>query len=49
MKHFGSGMNNLTPKWEKYFVDTTGKKASASTKTPKTDMYIGNQHISLKK
>lgn len=49
MKHFGSGMNNLTPKWEKYFIDTTGKKASASTKTPKTDMYIGNQHISLKK
>lgn len=49
MKHFGSGMNDLTPEWEKYFIDTTGKKANASTKTPKTDMYIGNQHISLKK
>ena len=49
MKHFGSGNASLKPKWESYFIKTTGKKAAASTKTPKTDMYIGNQHISLKK
>ena len=49
MKHYGASSASLTDKWEDYFVQTTGKKASASTKTPKTDMYIGNQHISLKK
>ena len=49
MKHFGSGNAPLTPKWNSYFIKTTGKPAGGSTKTPKTDMYIGGQHISLKK
>ena len=49
MKHFGSSSAQLTPKWESYFIKTTGKKAAAATKTPKTDMYLGKQHISLKK
>lgn len=49
MKHFGASSAPLTDTWESYFIKTTGKKASASTKTPKTDMYIGDQHISLKK
>ena len=49
MQHFGSGVSSLTPEWNQYFVDATKKSASASTKTPKTDMFIGNTHISLKK
>ncbi len=49
MKHFGSGNAPLTSKWNSYFIKTTGKPAGGSTKTPKTDMYIGGQHISLKK
>ena len=49
MKHFGSGNAPLTPKWNSYFIQTTGKPAGGSTKTPKTDMYIGGQRISLKK
>lgn len=49
MEHFGSGSTKLTDAWDKYFVDTTGKSAPAPTRTPKTDMYIGDQRISLKK
>jgi hypothetical protein len=49
MEHFGSGSASLSRGWNKYFIQTTGKDASAATKTPKTDMYIGRQHISLKK
>ena len=49
MKHFGSGNSPLTSEWDSYFIKTTGKSAGASTKTPKTDMYIGNERISLKK
>ena len=49
MKHFGSGNAALTSKWNSYFIQTTGKPAGGSTKTPKTDMYIGGEHISLKK
>jgi hypothetical protein len=49
MKHYGSGTVDLTKEWEQYFLETTGKKAPATTKTPKTDMYIGDQRISLKK
>jgi len=49
MKHFGSGNAPLNPKWDSYFIQTTGKPAGGSTKTPKTDMYIGKQNISLKK
>jgi len=49
MKHFGSDSATLNPKWDSYFIKTTGKSAGATTRTPKTDMYIGNQHISLKK
>lgn len=49
MKHFGSGNAPLNPEWDNFFVQTTGKKAGAATKTPKTDMYIGKEHISLKK
>jgi hypothetical protein len=49
MKHFGSGNAELNPKWNSYFIQTTGKPAGRTTKTPKTDMYIGGQRISLKK
>ncbi len=49
MQHFGSGVSPLTKGWEQYFKDATKKPAHSSTKTPKTDMYIGNMHISLKK
>ena len=49
MKHFGASSANLTKEWDQYFIKVTGKPAGASTKTPKTDMYINNQHISLKK
>jgi len=49
MEHYGAGTADLTNEWESFFLKATGKKAGASTKTPKTDMYIGNQHISLKK
>ena len=49
MKHFGSGNAELNPKWDSYFIKTTGKPAGRTTKTPKTDMYIGNERISLKK
>ena len=49
MEHFGSGSASLSRGWNDYFIQTTGKDAAAATKTPKTDMYIGRQHISLKK
>ena len=49
MEHFGSGSAKLNPRWDKYFIDATGKSAPSTTRIPKTDMYIGNQHISLKK
>jgi len=49
MKHYGAGYADLNPEWDKYFLNATGKSAPAPTKTPKTDMYIGGQHISLKK
>lgn len=49
MKHFGSDNVDLTKEWDQYFIDATGSSAPKPTKTPKTDMYIGNQHISLKK
>ena len=49
MEHYGMGSASLTKGWDDYFVQTTGKSAAAATKTPKTDMYIGNQQISLKK
>lgn len=49
MEHFGSGSTKLTSEWDKYFVKLTGKPAPAPTRTPKTDMYIGNERISLKK
>jgi hypothetical protein len=49
MIHYGSGSANLSRGWNDYFIQTTGKSATAPTKTPKTDMYIGGQHISLKK
>jgi hypothetical protein len=49
MEHFGSGSTKLTKGWDQYFIDTTGKSAPNTTRTPKTDMYIGNQRISLKK
>jgi hypothetical protein len=49
MQHFGSGVSPLTRGWNDYFVNATDKPASSSTKTPKTDMFIGNTHISLKK
>lgn len=49
MEHYGAGTAELSDNWEAFFIKATGKKAGASTKTPKTDMYIGNQHISLKK
>jgi hypothetical protein len=49
MQHYGSGSASLSRGWNDYFIQTTGKDATAPTKTPKTDMYIGGQHISLKK
>jgi len=49
MKHYGASSASLNKNWDMYFVKTTGKSASSATKTPKTDMYIGNMHISLKK
>jgi hypothetical protein len=49
MDHYGSGSAELTDKWDRYFVKMTGKSASAPTKTPKTDMILGNKNISLKK
>jgi hypothetical protein len=49
MKHFGASSAELTEQWNRYFIQTTGKPASGTTKTPKTDMFIGNMHISLKK
>ena len=49
MEHYGSGSASLSRGWNNYFIQTTGQNATAPTKTPKTDMYIGGQHISLKK
>lgn len=49
MKHFGSDNVNLTKEWDQFFLDATGSSAPTPTRTPKTDMYIGNQRISLKK
>ena len=49
MKHYGASSAPLTKQWDSYFIKTTGKPATKQTRTPKTDMYIGNMHISLKK
>lgn len=49
MEHYGESTANLTKEWDSYFISTTGKPATGPTRTPKTDMYIGSQHISLKK
>jgi len=49
MVHFGSASSSLTSKWDQYFISATGKSAPMPTKTPKTDMYKGSDHISLKK
>jgi hypothetical protein len=49
MEHYGASTADLTKEWDSYFISTTGSSASGPTKTPKTDMYIGSQHISLKK
>jgi len=49
MKHYGQGSGKLTTKWDDYFIKMTGKSATAPTKTPKTDMRLGSQNISLKK
>jgi len=50
MKHYGLASAELTQGWEKYFIQMTGKSASSSTKTPKTDFYLTNgMNISLKK
>jgi len=49
MKHYGATTANLTKEWDSYFISTTGSPAPGPTKTPKTDMYIDSQHISLKK
>jgi len=48
MQHFGSDAVNLTREWNQYFIKMTGKSAPNPTKTPKTDMYIGDIRISLK-
>ena len=49
MKHYGSGSADVTKDWEYYFLKTTHKTAPSTTKTPKTDIYIGDKHISVKK
>ena len=49
MEHYGSDYGELSKEWEQYFLDLTGKRATAPTKTPKTDMYISRERISLKK
>lgn len=50
MKHFGAGGSELTPEWDNFFLEMTGKKAAHTSKTPKTDMYLLNgTNISLKK
>lgn len=49
MNHYGASSADITKEWDEYFIQTTGKPASGPTKTPKTDMYIGSMHISLKK
>lgn len=50
MLHYGAGSNNLSSEWNQYFIEMTGKKAGAATKTPKTDMYLTNGiNLSLKK
>lgn len=49
MEHFGSGNSKLNKEWDQYFIKHTGSPAPAPTRTPKTDMYIGDQRISLKK
>ena len=48
MQHYGAGTQDLTSKWEDYFIKYTGKPANAPTKTPKTDMKLGRKNISLK-
>lgn len=49
MKHFGSGSAELSTEWDAFFIKITGKKAKGPTLTPKTDMYLTNKNISLKK
>ncbi len=49
MKHYGSDKSELTNEWDEFFIKSTGNPAGPSTKTPKTDMFINTQRISLKK
>lgn len=50
MKHYGSDTVELSKGWDEYFIQMTGKGATAATKTPKTDMYlIDGTRLSLKK
>jgi len=47
--HYGSSSSKITKEWEQFFIDMTGKRASAASKTPKTDFYSSNNKYSLKK
>jgi len=50
MYHYGAGSGKITAEWNQYFINTTGKPATASTGTPKTDMFTDKSiDISLKK
>lgn len=52
MKHFGSDNIDVSSTWKRYYKNLRNESVAnfpASTKTPKTDMYIGNARISLKK
>jgi len=50
MYHYGAGSGKISAEWDKYFIQTTGKKASSATGTPKTDMFTNKGiDISLKK
>jgi hypothetical protein len=49
MKHYGAGTTEVTSEWDEHFKRIVGKPASAMTRTPKTDLYLGKQKISVKK
>ena len=49
MKHYGAGTADITPEWDDHFKRIIGKSAGPLTRTPKTDLYIGQQKISVKK
>ena len=49
MKHYGAGTADITAEWDDHFKRIIGKSASPLTKTPKTDLYLGQQKISVKK